>query len=419
MGLLYRRSFFIYRRDSSAQKIVLLLKNGRRCDRIIIRKVVMRKPLSLYIHIPFCNSKCNYCNFVSFVRNPSTKALYMDYLKKEIALRASELSAKFEIQTIYIGGGTPSCLDAGEIAKLMLAVYSNFTVSNSAEITIEINPNTLTLEKAREYLRAGINRFSIGLQSASPKLLKLMGRTHTYADFEKAVENLRRAGANNISADIMLGLPTQTIADIDDVLKKVITLKISHISAYMLSVEEGTPFARLKAIGELVLPTETETLRQYNRVYKTLEANGYNRYEFSNFAKDGFQSRHNKIYWERKDYLGLGISAHSYVDGVRFANTSDLNLYEDYLAKNNFALESKDKLTETEKKEEAIMLSLRTANGLDLDEYEREFGENFVTTHKSALETLIKGKFLILDDKTLRATDNGFLVLNKIIEMLI
>lgn len=379
----------------------------------------MRKQLSLYIHIPFCNSKCNYCAFVSQVASDEMKEQYVDALIKEIVMRSKTYGANREVTTIYIGGGTPSSLPLGAVKKIMSAVYNNFVVCNDAEITIEINPNTITKEKADEYLSCNISRFSIGLQMAQSRLLSILGRTHKYLDFKNAVQTLQSAGATNISADIMLGLPTQTKEDIVETIKLIDSLNVKHISAYLLSVEEGTRFYTMLQNNELNLPTEKATIEMYYTAYNELKKRGYFRYEFSNFAKIGYRSKHNTIYWERKEYLGLGVSAHSFVDGYRMANTSSIPNYLVHIQKNEIPLECKDLLNETDAKEETIMLSLRLAEGIDLTKYQAEFNSSLLDEKKPEIDLLVKNNFLKIEDNHLKATGEGFMVLNKIISMLV
>lgn len=379
----------------------------------------MRKQLSLYIHIPFCNSKCNYCAFVSQVASDEMKEQYVDALVKEIVMRSKTYGANREVTTIYIGGGTPSSLPLGAVKKIMSAVYNNFVVCNDAEITIEINPNTITKEKADEYMSCNISRFSIGLQMAQSRLLSILGRTHKYLDFKNAVQTLQSAGATNISADIMLGLPTQTKEDIVETIKLIDSLNIKHISAYLLSVEEGTRFYTMLQNNELNLPTEKATIEMYYTAYNELKKRGYVRYEFSNFAKIGYRSKHNTVYWERKEYLGLGVSAHSFVDGYRMVNTSSIPNYLVHIQKNEIPLECKDLLNETDAKEETIMLSLRLAEGIDLTKYQAEFNSSLLDEKKPEIDLLVKNNFLKIEDNHLKATGEGFMVLNKIISMLV
>lgn len=377
----------------------------------------MKKELSLYIHIPFCNSRCNYCNFVSFVASEQEKLRYVECLKKEIMIRAKEYNKFFTIKTIFIGGGTPSCLRNGAIKDILQTIYKHFTVKNDAEITIELNPNTATKEKIEEFVISGINRFSIGLQCISPLVLKNMGRTHTLDDFNNAVSLIREQGISNINADMIVGYPGQSEKDIVETAKYLVSKNIPHVSAYILSVEQGTPLQFMIDNGTQKLPKEEKLLKTYQAVVNTLSEAGYIRYEVSNFAKPGFVCKHNLTYWTRNEYLGLGVSAHSYIDGVRFFNTENLQSYCQCLeTKNKAPVSSVTKLTTAEKKEEAVMLSLRTNEGLSTKAYEEEFHENFLAKHKDQLGSFIKLGLLTIDrEGNIKATAKGFLVLNKLI----
>lgn len=377
----------------------------------------MKSDISLYVHIPFCNSKCNYCSFISKVGNDAEKFKYMESLKKEISLRGKEYSSFYRVKTIYIGGGTPSCMPKGVIKDLLSHIYKCFTVYNNAEITMELNPNAVDQAKITEYVLSGVNRFSIGLQCSNAKVLEKMGRTHTVSDFDQTIAMIRDQGISNINADIMLGYPGQNIKIITETLKHLIDLNIPHISSYMLSVEEGTPLQLMVDKGVKYLPTEKEIVKMYQTVVLTLEKAGYNRYEISNFAKPGFMCKHNLVYWNRQEYLGFGVAAHSYVAGVRFANTeSTLNYIDCIETKGKPPVASASELTKKEKKEEFIMLSLRTSAGLDTALYQKEFGGNFLAEHKEALANFIKLGLLVIDKTgNVKATNSGFLVLNKII----
>lgn len=377
----------------------------------------MKKELSLYIHIPFCNSRCNYCNFVSFVASEQEKLRYVECLKKEIMIRAKEYNKFFTIKTIFIGGGTPSCLINGAIKDILQTIYKHFTVKNDAEITIELNPNTATKEKIEEFVISGVNRFSIGLQCISPLVLKNMGRTHTLDDFNNAVSLIREQGISNINADMIVGYPGQSEKDTVETAKYLVSKNIPHVSAYILSVEQGTPLQFMIDNGTQKLPKEEKLLKTYQAVVNTLSEAGYIRYEVSNFAKPGFVCKHNLTYWTRNEYLGLGVSAHSYIDGVRFFNTENLQSYCECLeTKNKAPVSSVTKLTTAEKKEEAVMLSLRTNEGLSTKAYEEEFHENFLAKHKDQLASFIKLGLLTIDrEGNIKATAKGFLVLNKLI----
>ncbi len=381
----------------------------------------MKNALSLYIHIPFCNSKCNYCSFVSEVRDDEQKRKYVDALIREIQIQGKKYNKHFDISTIFIGGGTPSCLPEGMIREILSAVYKNFSVRSDSEITIELNPNSASDKKINEYVLAGVNRFSIGLQCTSGKVLEKMGRTHTVGDFDSMIRIIRDYGISNINADIMLGYPGQTLADVKDTLAYLIKLKLPHISSYMLSVEEGTKLETMVDKGVVYLPSEKQVINMYNTVVTMLAKNGYERYEISNFARPGFASKHNNVYWNRTDYLGVGASSHSFVGGVRFANTSRIDEYIKIIeTMDKPPVSHAKKITKQEKQEEAIMLSLRTMNGLNVDEYKAEFGVNILQTKNKELTNLVKNGFLVIDkNNNIKATDKGYLVLNRIIVELI
>lgn len=376
-----------------------------------------KRTLSIYVHIPFCSSKCAYCSFVSMIASEDDKKRYFEDLVAEIKIQAAKYRSIYSVSSVYIGGGTPSALDYYYIRDLLSSIYKNFAVKNSAEITIEINPNSVDKNKIREYILSGVNRFSIGLQSISPKILKEMGRTHTANDYQKAVSAIHDFGIKNISTDIIIGYPGQKLQDIKDTLSLLLKLKIPHISTYMLSVEHGTKLKKLVDNGSVGLPDEDLVVNMYNYVFNTLIENGYNRYEFSNFALPTYESYHNKVYWKRKDYLGLGLAAHSYIDGTRFANTENISEYATKLEqKQEVPVSISKTLTDEEMKEEVIMLSLRTSEGIDLDAYKQEFDENFLAKKKSTISKLIKEGFLILTkDNHLICTNKGFLVLNQIV----
>ena len=373
--------------------------------------------LSIYIHIPFCNSKCEYCAFNSMVANSSDKKRYFNDLVAEIKLQSQIYSGYYSVASIYIGGGTPSSMDYYYIRDLLQILYKNFAVKNTVEITIEINPNTIDKNKIREYILAGVNRFSIGLQTTNPKLLKEMGRTHTVEDYEKAVNMIREFGIKNISTDIIIGYPKQKVSQVKDTINYLLKLGIPHISVYMLQVEQDTKLKVLVDNGSVGVPNDDTVIEMYNLVSNTLMTNGYNRYELSNFAKPNYESYHNKVYWKRKDYLGIGLSAHSYISGRRFANTDNIVEYAEKLeVKKQIPITSIKSLTEQEKKEEFVMLSLRTSEGMNLEAYKEEFGENFLSKKKDTVARLIKGGFIILTkDNKLICTTKGLLVLNQVV----
>ena len=289
------------------------------------------------------------------------------------------------------------------------------------EKVIEINPNAIDRNKVREYVLSGVNRFSIGLQSTSPKVLKMMGRTHTVSQFEEAVKMIREQGIQNINADMILGYPNQKLSNIKETVRYLVEMKIPHISAYMLQVEDGTNLKRLVDGGSVNIASEDLTVDMYDQVYSTLTKCGYKRYEVSNFALPFYESYHNKIYWTRKDYLGIGLAAHSYIAGARFSNTENFaKYYEMVEEKQTLPVEVLKNLTKEEMKEEMVMLSLRTGDGLDLEAYKKEFGENLLSKHKDKIVAYIKNGFMKLTkDNRLKCTSKGFMVLNELIAQLI
>ena len=355
------------------------------------------------------------------VASNDDKKRYFLSLLNEIKIQSKKYRDFYAISSIYIGGGTPSCLDNFYIRDLLSCIYKNFAVKNSAEITIEINPNSVDKNKIREYILSGINRFSVGLQTTSAKVLKAMGRTHNVIDYQKTIDTIREFGVKNISTDLIVGYPGQKLADVKESLAYLLKLDIPHISAYMLQVEEGTKLKKLVEGGSIGIPKEDLVVNMYETICDTLKKSGYDRYELSNFAKPAFESYHNKIYWKRKDYLGLGLAAHSYIDGTRFANTENITEYVTKLEnENEVPVKYSKGLTVDEMKEEAIMLSLRKGDGLDLDEYKKEFCENLLAKRKEQVSLLIKNGFLILTkDNKLKCTSKGFMVLNEIISQLI
>jgi len=381
----------------------------------------MKKDLSLYVHIPFCNSKCNYCAFVSKVGTEAEKDVYVKDVISEIKMRAQEYNQYFAVASIYIGGGTPSCMENYAIRDILTCIYKNFNVKTSAEITIEVNPNAVTKQKIREYILAGVNRFSIGLQCASKKVLAAMGRTHTVEDFDKTISAIRDQGISNISTDLIIGYPTQTLKDVQTSVDHLLELNIPHISCYMLQIEEGTKLKALVDKNAAYLVSEEKVIEMYTYLSKILKDNGYQKYELSNFAKPGFASYHNQVYWNRTDYLGFGVAAHSFVSNIRFNNTNSFVEYHKCINElKKPPVASAQELSKDERREEVIMLSLRTSKGLNTKKYEKDFGKNLLVAKKDKIANLIKNGYLILDkDGVLKATEKGYLVLNRIVYELV
>ena len=358
-----------------------------------------KKKFSLYIHIPFCVSKCSYCDFCSFVAKNEQVNAYLSALNAEIKARAQKYK-NYDVTSVYIGGGTPSILPYGAISSILDEVRGNFDIKDK-NITIEANPNSFTREKAEEYSKAGCNRVSFGLQSHSPRILSVLNRKHNFADLENSVQYALEYGINDINVDIMLGVPTQTLDDIKETLQRVIGLPITHISAYGLICEPNTPLTKAIEKGELTLPDEDETVNMYDLIVDFLEKHGFSRYEISNFAKEGYESIHNKNYWARGEYLGLGLAAYSFVNGVHWNNTEN---FSKYLSNPTESIENVEPETLETAKEEFIMLALRTTKGLNIAEYNKLFGADFLAEHKETIKKLI--------DENLVKIENGFLIIN-------
>ncbi len=361
------------------------------------------KPIGLYIHIPFCVKKCNYCDFNSFTK-PELISSYISALKKEIeALKDKDYIA----QTIFVGGGTPTILSPEELEDVFHTVYKNIPVSDNAEITIEANPGTLTEEKLLALKYAKVNRLSIGLQASQDRLLKIIGRIHTFKDFKINFEAARRIGFDNINVDLIFGLPTQSVNDFKETLQQVLELNPEHISCYSLSIEEGTIFYRLLQEEKLKLPLEDEERQMYYEAIKILNQSGYEHYEISNFAVPKRQSEHNKIYWSYKEYLGLGAGAHSFIENQRFYNYP---LIEDYIysMKNlSSAVAEREDISIREQQAEFCFLGLRLLEGIDKKVFKQRFGTEFMQVYKNAVENMKKEALIEEKGDKVRLTKKG------------
>lgn len=353
----------------------------------------------IYVHIPFCRSKCRYCDFTSYPGKIGFAEAYMACVYKEMKLRAAELRGRV-FDTVYFGGGTPSVIDAKLIAGAMNQIRRCFLLADGAEVTIEINPGTVTGGKIAAYKRAGINRFSVGLQTAVDSQLEEIGRCHTAADFAEAC---RLIGNANFSADIMIGLKDQTFADVEKSVRFAKDCGAKHISVYALTPEDGTPVYSDYLNGEL--PDADEVAEMYGRTYGLLSSLGYARYEVSNFAVPGFESRHNLNYWRRGEYIGFGVAASSFMAGRRFTNTRDLDDYIKCILTDHYPVVDSEEIAEEDAKFEKVMLALRTAEGLDEAEYKKEFGSEFYRDFEAAIKKNIrriekteKGRIRIKDE---------------------
>lgn len=333
------------------------------------------KELGIYIHIPFCKSKCLYCDFNSFAQKDDCIDRYIKSVKREIERYAQE-NKNVLVKTIYIGGGTPSYIKEKYIKELIETIKKNFEIFSNAEITIEVNPGTVNRRKLECYYKAGINRLSIGLQSANDKLLKLIGRVHDFEDFLETVKLANTVGFTNINADCMIGLPNQTIYDVEETINTLINLRLTHVSVYSLIVEPGTPLEKKIDSGELKLPDEEIERYMYWFAKRKLEENGYLHYEISNFARPMFRSRHNMDCWNQKEYKGFGVSASSYENRVRYINISNIEQYikniEEEKFEENYIVEEKQDREAMMK--EYMLLGLRKITGVSISEFRKKFG---------------------------------------------
>ncbi len=367
-------------------------------------------PLSLYVHIPFCVKKCAYCDFVShnigeFEANKGVER-YMEALKLELA-HYNKILAQSKIMTIYIGGGTPSAIDGALIHDLIQTIRKVAVVDKMAEITIEINPGTLTLEKLNHYLSAGINRVSMGLQTTNESLLMSLGRIHSTNDFITTFNAVKMAGINNISLDLMFGLPNQTLQDIDNALLLIESLKPTHVSAYSLKIEEGTPLYESYAAGKVILPDEGLEREMYHTIEKGLKTLGIEEYELSNFALPGFASKHNLVYWKNEPYLGIGVSSHSKVSCNRFSNISSVNQYIEALEAGNLPIDETVTIDEAEDLFETIILGLRLNRGINMQSIGIKYGIDFLEKYSDAIKNLLNSELIHINEDTIVLTELG------------
>ncbi len=378
----------------------------------------MRRPLELYVHIPFCARKCAYCDFLSGPAPLGVQRQYVEQLIEEITCQSAHYPG-YKVTSVYLGGGTPSLLEGRMTWEIMDRLKACFDLAEEAEVTVEANPGTLTVEKLERYRDAGINRISLGLQSADDRELKHLGRIHTYDEFLKSYQRVRQTGFDNVSIDLMSALPGQTLESWKKTLKKVSQLKPEHISAYSLMVEEGTPFYELYHGRPDLLPGEDEEREMYYATKQFLREQGFRRYEISNYAKPGRECRHNIGYWTGVEYLGLGLGASSYIQGFRFKNESDLQTY----LKTDMSGEGADQLlhqeiiglTDREKMEEFMFLGLRMTEGVSGQEFRRRFGREIWDVYGGVLNKLAKNRLIVVDGPCIRLSEFGIDISNYVL----
>jgi len=395
--------------------------------------ITKKQPLALYVHIPFCVKKCNYCDFLSGPATRQSQEAYVDALLHEIRSYRC-LAQEYQIQSVFLGGGTPSAIEACHITRIMRELESVFGFmaagQREIEITMEMNPGTVDEDKLLEYYQAGINRISFGLQSANDEELKMLGRIHTYEQFVENYRSARKAGFKNINVDLMSALPGQTIDSFTDTLEKVMELQPEHISAYSLIIEEGTPFYELfgedsEAHPDKQIPSEEDDRRMYDLTRQRMHEYGYERYEISNYAKPGYECRHNCTYWQRGDYLGIGSGAASLINHCRYSNLRELHEYME-AAMGSYDLEDVDSIRKyheqihaeeealsiQDEMEEFMFLGLRMMKGVSLGEFRQYFHKELYDVYEETIKRLQKEKLVTLEQDRLKLTLRGIDISN-------
>ena len=373
----------------------------------------MKKDLGLYIHIPFCIKKCAYCDFLSWSGDKDQKEEYVRDLEQEIRSYKT-FAADYQVSTVYFGGGTPSILETGQIERIMEALCQTFRIEKKAEITLEMNPGTAQKEKLDLYRQLGINRLSIGIQSVKNENLKLLGRIHTYEDFLESYHMAREAGFDNISGDLISSLPGQTLEEWKEELEILIRTPLEHLSVYQLIIEEGTEFYERYGEHEELLPDEETSREIYLWTGEYLENQGFRQYEISNYARAGKESRHNLRYWERKDYLGLGLGAASMIRNMRMSNTRDWEKYRTGCRDPRKIREEVEFLEEPRQIEEFMFLGLRKTRGVSRKEFRRTFGKDLDLIYEKTLKKYLENGMLQESGDRIFLSEEGILLSNQI-----
>lgn len=369
--------------------------------------------IGLYVHVPFCVRKCRYCSFTSYPREDGAVTLYLGALAREIEMRAGSLSREERlVDSIYIGGGTPTCLEAGDLEAVLDRIYSSFTVSAGAEITVEANPGTVDREKLARLRKAGVNRLSLGFQACRPELLATLGRIHTWPEAVASFREARRAGFDNINTDLIFGIPGQGPEQWAECLEEVAGLGPDHISAYGLQLEEGTPL--FLEVGQGLIEPCTEDLEadMYQDLRETLSHRGYIQYEISNFSLPGRECRHNLRYWHNLSYLGLGPSAHSFLGGRRFSNDPSTQGYAGVISSGQFPVCWQEETGRRTEMSETMFLGLRLLGGVDLEEFRKRFGESAEDVYRAEIDRLAGLGLVEAGEGRVRLTPRGVMLGN-------
>lgn len=371
------------------------------------------KNSALYIHIPFCDHKCIYCDFYSIITKDNIPS-FLNSLKKEIDYYSGLYSKDRYFTSIYFGGGTPSLMETGYISEIIDYLNKNFSISENSEITLETNPGTVNQNKLKDFFAAGINRLSIGIQSFDEDDLRFLTRIHDKTTAIDTVYNSVKAGFENISADLIFNLPGQTKAKWLDNLKVAVKLPVKHISAYSLILERGTILNKMVLDGKVKIQDEDYDAELYEYTIDFLESNGFYQYEVSNFSKEGHECIHNKAYWEYRDYLSFGTSAHSFIDGKRWWNFSSLKKYISEIEKKSFAVAGSEIVTQEQFFDEYVILALRS-NGINISELQLKFGNAWLENKSSYFSELQQHNLLKISKNNIKLTKNGYAVCDEIL----
>lgn len=364
------------------------------------------KKISLYIHIPFCIKKCGYCDFLSFEYDEDSQKTYIDYLVKEIKLYAHMYENRL-VQTIFIGGGTPSLLSGQQMTLVMETIRDVFVLADDVEVSMESNPGTLNKDDLVAYREAGINRISMGVQTLENETLKSLDRIHDVQMVYDGMAMLKKVGFKNINMDLMFGLPGQTMKQLDHTVTEMIKLEPTHISAYSLKYEEGTEFYTKLKHGDIVEIEDEDDRAMYHRIIELLATHGFSQYEISNFSKPTYVCKHNMVYWEKDDYLGIGLGAHGCIENKRPYNVSEIQIYQNLLDQNILPVEGEEVIDLEEDVFETIILSLRLNTGLDLLKFNNKYDVDFLIKYHDIIETLLAEKLIEKNNTHIKLTALG------------
>lgn len=373
-----------------------------------------RDRLGLYVHIPFCVRKCPYCDFNTFTLEKHAVRFFLRWLQTELRLIGERFSPP-PLDTLFIGGGTPTVLSGAQLSELLGWVHEYIGLSPGAEITVEANPGSVTRRGLQAMRESGINRVSLGVQSFSDEMLRVIGRNHTVRDIETSYDLIRRSGFDNVNFDLMYALPNQTFADWQATLQRAISLGPEHLSCYSLIIEEGTPFGELHARGELPLPPDDEEAAMFEYTIDTCVEAGYEHYEISNFARLGFRCRHNELYWRNESWLAAGPGAHGYWQGKRYWNERGLEEYGRCLEAGELPIDGFETPTLDEQMDETMMLGLRLVGGVDVREFAWRFGRTVDDVYGDTLARLSDWGTVTLEGDKLRLTRRGILLANRVL----